>query len=131
MGGRGASSSSVGSINNTSKDIKAIQAQFDKLKDRNIKLYKENNGFAITGDLKQIEKRNKAYKEWLENRNKLGKLQQQINGERARKEISNKQENNKTFVNSYGEATNREITSSTYRRQQKRMERAVRRNLGR
>lgn len=130
MGGRGASSS-VGSINNASKDIKAIQAQFDKLKDRNIKLYKENNGFAITGDLKQIEKRNKAYKEWLENRNKLGKLQQQINGERARKEISNKQENNKTFVNSYGEATNREITSSTYRRQQKRMERAVRRNLGR
>lgn len=128
MGGRGASS---GNINNASKNIKAIQEQFDKLKDRNIKLYKENNGFAITGDLKQIEKRNKAYKEWLENRNKLGKLQQQINGERARKEISKKQENNKTFVNSYGEATNREITSSTYRRQQKRMERAVRRNLGR
>lgn len=123
MGGRGASSS-VGSI-------KTLQAQYDKLRERNIKLYNETAGFAITGDMERLKKRNKAYKEWLDNRNKLGKLKQQIDGERARKERYQKQDNSKTFVNSYGEATKREITSSTYRRQQKRLEKSVRRNLGR
>ena len=124
MGGRGASSSSVGSI-------KTLQAQYDKLRERNIKLYNETAGFAITGDMERLKKRNKAYKEWLDNRNKLGKLKQQIDGERAKKERYQKQDNSKTFVNSYGEATKREITSSTYRRQQKRLEKSVRRNLGR
>lgn len=125
MGGRGASSSSVG-------NIKTLQAQYDKLRERNIKLYNETAGFAITGDMERLKKRNKAYKEWLDNRNKLGKLKQQIDGERA-KMVSEqeKKDNNKTFVNSYGEATRREITSSTYRRQQKRLEKSVRRNLGR
>ena len=124
MGGRGASSSSVGSI-------KTLQVQYDKLRERNIKLYNETAGFAITGDMERLKKRNKAYKEWLDNRNKLGKLKQQIDGERAKKERYQKQDNSKTFVNSYGEATKREITSSTYRRQQKRLEKSVRRNLGR
>jgi len=124
MGGRGASSSSAG-------NIKTLQAQYDKLRERNIKLYNETAGFAITGDMERLKKRNKAYKEWLDNRNKLGKLKQQIDGERARKERYQKQDNSKTFVNSYGEATRREITSSTYRRQQKRLEKSVRRNLGR
>ena len=124
MGGRGASSSSVG-------NIKTLQAQYDKIRERNIKLYNETAGFAITGDMERLKKRNKAYKEWLDNRNKLGKLKQQIDGERARKERYQKQDNSKTFVNSYGEATKREITSSTYRRQQKRLEKSVRRNLGR
>ena len=123
MGGRGASAS-VGSI-------KTLQAQYDKLKERNIKLYNETAGFAITGDMERLKKRNKAYKEWLDNRNKLGKLKQQIDGKRVREERYQKQDNSKTFVNSYGEATKREITSSTYRRQQKRLEKSVRRNLGR
>ena len=123
MGGRGASAS-VGSI-------KTLQAQYDKLRERNIKLYNETAGFAITGDMERLKKRNKEYKEWLDNRNKLGKLKQQIDGERAKKERYQKQDNSKTFVNSYGEATKREITSSTYRRQQKRLEKSVRRNLGR
>lgn len=36
----------------------------------------------------------------------------------------------RTFVNSFGEATTREITSGTYQRAQKRQDKAVRRNLG-
>lgn len=36
----------------------------------------------------------------------------------------------RTFINGFGEATRREITTSTYKRAQKRLERAVRRNLG-
>lgn len=37
----------------------------------------------------------------------------------------------KTFVNSFGEATKREITSKSYKTSQKRIERDVLRNLGR
>lgn len=37
----------------------------------------------------------------------------------------------KTFVNSFGEATKREITTASYKRALKREEKAVRRNLGR
>lgn len=123
MGGRGASAS-VGSI-------KTLQAQYDKLRERNIKLYNETAGFAITGDMERLKKRNKAYKEWLDNRNKLGKLKQQIDGERARKERYQKQDNSKTFVNSYGEATKREITSSTYERAQRRTQRNINAWFGR
>ena len=36
----------------------------------------------------------------------------------------------KTFINSYGEATNREITSVTYQASQKRMEKAILHNMG-
>lgn len=36
----------------------------------------------------------------------------------------------RTFVNSYGEATTRDITSVTYERARKRMEKAVLRNMG-
>lgn len=35
-----------------------------------------------------------------------------------------------TFVNGFGEATHRTITNQTYKRRQKSLERAVRRNMG-
>ena len=39
-------------------------------------------------------------------------------------------DNKKTFVNSYGEATKREITTATYDRQQKRLDREIMRLVG-
>lgn len=36
----------------------------------------------------------------------------------------------KTFVNSYGEATTRDITTDSYKRDRKRLQRRVERNLG-
>jgi hypothetical protein len=39
--------------------------------------------------------------------------------------------NQKTFVNSFGEATSREITSNSYNRQRRSLERQVMNNLGR
>lgn len=51
---------------------------------------------------------------------------------RLRNESQKQSENaqRKDFVNSYEEATKREITTVTYQRSQKRMEQAVLRNLG-
>lgn len=39
-------------------------------------------------------------------------------------------DNKKTFVNSFGEATKREITTATYERQQKRLDREIMRLVG-
>lgn len=110
-------------------NLTTLQNQYDKLVARNTKLYNDNNGFAITGDMKRLEKRNKAYKEWLDNRTKLGELNQKINGLREINRGRATQQNN-TFVNSYGEATRRNITNTTYERGQRRLEQQVRRNMG-
>ena len=39
-------------------------------------------------------------------------------------------EKNNSFVNAYGEATKREITNATYKRQQSKIQKQVLRNLG-
>jgi hypothetical protein len=70
MGGRGASSGNT---------ISKLQSKFNKIKKKNTKLYKEYNGFEITGDLKKLTKRNIAYKEWLKNSKELAVLNQKIN----------------------------------------------------
>lgn len=51
---------------------------------------------------------------------------------RLRREVQNDSSTtqDQLFINSYGEATKREITSATYQRSQKRIEKAVLRNMG-
>ena len=53
-----------------------------------------------------------------------------ISDEQARRQPTQTTEHSKTFVNSFGEATKREITNQTYTRAQKRMSKAVLRNMG-
>lgn len=53
-----------------------------------------------------------------------------ISDEQARRQPTQQTEHGKTFVNSFGEATKREITNQTYTRAQKRISRAVLRNMG-
>ena len=50
---------------------------------------------------------------------------------KAIQQRSTKSTNQRTFVNSFGEATSREITSSSYNRQRRSLERQVMNNLGR
>lgn len=50
---------------------------------------------------------------------------------KAIQQRSTKSTNQQTFVNSFGEATSREITSSSYNRQRRSLERQVINNLGR
>lgn len=121
MGGRGASAGN---------SISILQNRENRIREQMVKLYNDNGRFART-ESKSV---NDAHKRWLQLkkeadglRDKRQKLEEKERGKRK----SSSSNNSKTFVNSYGEATKREITSSTYRRQQKRLEKSVRRNLGR
>lgn len=50
--------------------------------------------------------------------------------QRARTPRASRPKESRTFVNSYGEATTRYVTSPTYERAQRRLRRAVARNMG-
>ena len=63
-----------------------------------------------------MEKKNNKHKK--EEKNEMAK----------RKKPDEKKQ--KTFVNSFGEATTREITSASYTRAQRRMEKDILRNMG-
>jgi CRISPR/Cas system endoribonuclease Cas6 (RAMP superfamily) len=66
--------------------------------------------------------------EWREGSKKLrGLLEELYKLEKQERETSlNKTaERNKTFVNSFGEATTREITSTTYKREQKKTQKQI------
>lgn len=75
-------------------------------------------------------------KEYYDARKTLTKLQQRSTeitleiGNRASQETKTKATAKKTFVNSFGEATSRDITSASYKRALKRTEKAVLKNLG-
>ena len=116
FGGRGASYANV----------TQLKTKEDKIRVKMEKLYKDNSGFAMK-DTPEVEK---ASNEWL-------KLKRQADFLRSKREVIenrkiNAQSNksNETFVNSYGEATKREITSRTYERAKKRQAKAILRNMG-
>lgn len=120
FGGRGASSSSTANIQQLRETEKNIREKMTKI-------YNDNSGFART-DLKSVQS---AREEWYKLQKDANKIRDKINEEEEkRRKKSTSKNTTKTFVNSYGEATKRYITTSTYERARKRTERAVRRNLG-
>ena len=134
FGGRGASSSIA-----KQKPKSQLVNEYNKLRRENTSLYNEYNGFALTtSDRKEISKIESAKKKWNRNRQQMSKLSDEINkrdNESFQKSIrehrkSGEKINLDTFVNSYGEATKREITNSTYKRQQSRVQKQIRRNMG-
>lgn len=134
FGGRGASSSIA-----KQKSKSQLVNEYNKLRRENTSLYNEYNGFALTtSDKKEIAKIESAKKKWNRNRQQMSKLSDEINkrdNESFQKTIrehrkSGEKINLDTFVNSYGEATKREITTSTYKRQQSRVQKQIRRNMG-
>lgn len=134
FGGRGASSSIA-----KQKPKSQLVNEYNKLRRENTSLYNEYNGFALTtSDKKEIAKIESAKKKWNRNRQQMSKLSDEINkrdNESFQKTIrehrkSGEKINLDTFVNSYGEATKREITTSTYKRQQSRVQKQIRRNMG-
>lgn len=53
-----------------------------------------------------------------------------ISDEQTRRQPTQQTEHGKTFVNSFGEATTREITNQNYQRSQKSLSKSVLRNMG-
>lgn len=71
-----------------------------------------------------------AYASILPRYKKLRSQVEQRRADEAAKASKKKGGASKTFVNSYGEATTRDITAPSYERAQKRQQKAVLRNMG-
>lgn len=122
MGGRGASSSGA----SLSRRINGLQKQFNSLGNRMENLVRQFNPRG--GDSHIRDEYYRVQKKYNEVRRKINAAQdERAKIQRKREEKTNK----RTFVNSYGEATNRYITSTTYERAVRRRERDVLNFLGR
>ena len=123
MGGRGASSGNIRKNN--------IDKEMDKLTAKMIELDRDYRGsFSHTnpeGDSKIRQQWLKAQAQFNKLREKKQIILDKETSARRRKDKNNRQE---AFVNSYGEATKREITTSTYKRAMKRQNKNVLRNMG-
>lgn len=119
-GGSGKTKSQSGGRNISSMSIEQLESKVKQLEDKMAKLYRE----AVDGD----------YTEWrkvlFEKRPYEERLRELLNARSAERRKAMKSTQSKTFVNSYGEATKREITTSTYKRAQARADKDILRNMG-
>ena len=105
--------------------VSSLKTQIEALKDQMKKIY-DNKDIKTTV-------MSKEYYRLLKERQRLeAELRPLWNEQsRLRREIrKNSHTQEKIFVNSYGEATKREITSATYQTAQKRMEQVILHNMG-
>ena len=111
--------SNYSEIETLKNDISALDKEIQETK---VKLA-ENAKYAMPSD-KEYSKEKEEYYSY---RKKYTNLQNEYNKKLDELSKKNKEENktSKTFVNSYGEATKREITSSTYKRSQKNLEKQI------
>ena len=127
MGGRGSASSGAGagagggaSIGDS---IKSLEAQKKALGDRMASLVRQTDkdGQMTSEARKEYYTTKSKRDDVVQKLSKLYKASAEAHSEQVRNEPAEK----KTFVNGYGEATHREITSSTYERAQKRSMKSV------
>lgn len=127
MGGRDSASSGAGagagggaSIGDS---IKSLEAQKKALGDRMASLVRQTDkdGQMTSEARKEYYTTKSKRDDVVQKLSKLYKASAEAHSEQVRNEPAEK----KTFVNGYGEATHREITSSTYERAQKRSMKSV------
>lgn len=139
FGGRGGSSglaSEKGGSRGTGRggnSLDALKRKADSLSAKTKKYYANVAKDALDASGSKYDsytdaERTKIRKTWQkygeDARNAENKYYEELN------KANQKKASKKTFVNGYGEATRREITTQTYKRGQKNIEKAVRRNLG-
>lgn len=126
MGGRGSASSGAGAGAGGASaggSIKSLEAQKKALGDRMASLVRQTD--------KDGQMTSEARKEYYATKSKRDDVVQKLskaykaNAEARSKQAKSEPVEKKTFVNGYGEATHREITSSTYERAQKRSMKSV------
>lgn len=113
-------------------EIKRLDEEKEELSKKATELYDKNSGW-WRGLEKEDELPGSDYQKW----NKLrAEVQDRMHDaaelaiERGKRKAAKNKDSKSTFVNGYGESTTREITSQTYKRQQKRLENDVLRNMG-
>ena len=130
MGGRGSSSSisAGGGGNFQTQDLKKMSTDQLKKLDNQFNAAIQAQESIKTEELGKRENPwdtpSKKYYKAQEKKVELQDAQRNVVEEivRRKSEEAKKQKNTKTFVNSFGEATKREITSATYKRWQKKLE---------
>lgn len=130
MGGRGSSSGihvDMGAKSDKALEttINKYQKDVDRLTGRMVELTKQYRTWELPKEYRDVAT------EMQDKRNVLNKALNERARRRRNSALKEKKPENKTFVNSFGEATHREITTASYKRAQKRIERDVLRNLGR
>lgn len=133
MGGCGSSSASRKSSKARGKSaessLKTIDSRMEKLADTMVKTAAGHTGYlqgVPNGSASDHSRYVAAQREYQRLQAERGR----VIDETAKKKQKGRDSAGKTFVNSFGEATTREITSPTYERAQRRMKRDVLRNMG-
>lgn len=125
MGGRGSASAGAGAGGGASAggSIKSLEAQKKALGDKMASLVRQTD--------KDGQMTSEARKEYYATKSKRDDIVQKLSkaykadAEARSKQAKSEPAEKKIFVNGYGEATHREITSSTYERAQKRLMKSV------
>ena len=127
MGGRGSASAggagAGGGASTGGGSIKSLEAQKKALGDKMASLVRQTD--------KDGQMTSEARKEYYATKSKRDDIVQKLSkaykadSEARSKQAKSEPAEKKTFVNGYGEATHREITSSTYERAQKRAMKSV------
>ncbi|MBF1010362.1 MAG: hypothetical protein E6040_11745 [Lachnospiraceae bacterium] len=124
MGGRGSASAGGGTKQSSGGgSIKSLEARKKALGDKMAKLVRQTD--------KDGQMTSKARKEYYATKSKRDKVVSDLSkaykadAEARSRQAKSEPAEKKTFVNGYGEATHREITSSTYERAQKRSMKSV------
>lgn len=125
MGGRGAVSSSTKATNTLASNITKAETRLKNLKQQEEKYSKLMDEFVqfTGGSINYNEKKAEKYYEYQRKFNDVRTQRNELENKINEAKNVNKQSNNtqKTFVNSFGEATSRKITNTTYENQQKRL----------
>ena len=126
MGGRGSASAGgagAGGGASAGGSIKSLEAQKKALGDKMASLVRQTD--------KDGQMTSEARKEYYVTKSKRDKVVSDLSkaykadAEARSRQAKSEPAEKKTFVNGYGEATDREITSSTYERAQKRLMKSV------
>ena len=120
FGGRGASSGRAGGGGN----IATLESQYNNLLEKQASLGR-------TMFLGTDSENAKARKQWNTNDKKLRRMKTNIETAKAKqREAQRKTETKKPFVNGFGEATKRYVTSTTYERAEKRQSKEIMKYIG-
>lgn len=125
MGGRGSGSRRSGgsaSIGTLKEREKILNFQIDKLNKRLADYASENPAWNMPDGYYDVQRKRQA----LESKrrsiiNKIVAVSRNVTAEKT---------NGKTFVNSFGEATKREITTTSYKNSQSRLDKEIMRFVG-
>nr|DAK10046.1 MAG TPA: protein of unknown function (DUF5320) [Caudoviricetes sp.] len=117
MGGRGSGSGSSANIGALKEKEKSLNSQIDKLNKRLADYASKNPAWNMPSGYYDVQRKKQA----LESKkrsitNKIVTASRNVTAEKT---------NGKTFVNSFGEATKREITTSTYKSSQAKLSKEI------